>query len=168
MCVSSTPAARATYGDGSRGYDDDDQITPTLRPLNMYGYSKHLFDLWALKHELFDRIVGLKYFNVFGPYEDHKGDMRSVVQKSFHQINEGGRGGGEVSLFKSYRPDYADGEQKRDFIYVKDAVAVTLHFAEHRKHSGLFNCGTGVARTWKGSGPGGIRSDETRAEDQPD
>ena len=138
-------SSAATYGDGSRGYDDDDRITPTLHPLNMYGYSKHMFDLWALKNGLFDRIVGLKYFNVFGPYEDHKGDMRSVVQKSFHQIS----GGGEVALFKSYRPDYADGEQKRDFIYVKDAVAVTLHFAEHRQHSGLFNCGTGIARTWK-------------------
>jgi ADP-L-glycero-D-manno-heptose 6-epimerase len=138
-------SSAATYGDGSRGYSDDDRITPTLRPLNMYGYSKHLFDLWALKHCLFDRIVGLKYFNVFGPYEDHKGDMRSVVQKSFHQINSTG----EVSLFKSYKEGYADGEQKRDFIYVKDAVAVTLHFAEDRSHSDLFNCGTGIARTWK-------------------
>ena len=138
-------SSAATYGDGSRGYSDDDRITPTLCPLNMYGYSKHMFDLWALKHGLFDRIVGLKYFNVFGPYEDHKGDMRSVVQKSFHQIGKTG----EVSLFKSYKPGYADGEQKRDFIYVKDAVAVTLHFAEHRGSSGLFNCGTGIARTWK-------------------
>ena len=138
-------SSAATYGDGSRGYSDDDQITPTLRPLNMYGYSKHMFDLWALRHYLFDRIVGLKYFNVFGPYEDHKGDMRSVVQKSFHQINTTG----EVSLFKSYKEGYADGEQKRDFIYVKDAVAVTLHFAENRANSDLFNCGTGIARTWK-------------------
>jgi ADP-L-glycero-D-manno-heptose 6-epimerase len=104
-----------------------------------------MFDLWALKHQLFDKIVGLKYFNVFGPYEDHKGDMRSVVYKSFHQI----RGGGEVALFKSYKPEYADGEQKRDFIYVKDAVDVTLHFLEHRGSGGLFNCGTGQARTWK-------------------
>jgi len=138
-------SSAATYGDGSRGYSDDDLITPTLRPLNMYGYSKHMFDLWALRHCLFDRIVGLKYFNVFGPYEDHKGDMRSVVQKSFHQINTTG----EVSLFKSYKEGYADGEQKRDFIYVKDAVAVTLHFAQDRSHSDLFNCGTGIARTWK-------------------
>src|SRR6201996_3055636 len=75
-------SSAATYGDGSCGYDDDDAATPTLRPLNMYGYSKHMFDLWALKHRLFDRIVGLKYFNVFGPYEDHKDDMRSVVSKS--------------------------------------------------------------------------------------
>ena len=138
-------SSAATYGDGARGYSDDDRITPTLRPLNMYGYSKHMFDLWALKHGLFERIVGLKYFNVFGPYEDHKGDMRSVVQKSFHQIGKSG----EISLFKSYKEGYADGEQKRDFIYVKDAVAVTLHFARHRERSGLFNCGTGIARTWK-------------------
>jgi ADP-L-glycero-D-manno-heptose 6-epimerase len=111
----------------------------------MYGYSKHIFDLWAHKHKLFDRIAGLKYFNVFGPYEDHKGDMRSMVAKSYEQIQATGR----VELFKSYRPDYADGEQKRDFIYVKDAVAMTLHFLEHRNGGGLFNCGTGLARSWK-------------------
>jgi ADP-L-glycero-D-manno-heptose 6-epimerase len=138
-------SSAATYGDGSLGYSDDDKVTPTLRPLNMYGYSKHLFDLHALKHGLFDRIVGLKYFNVFGPYEDHKGEMRSVVQKSYHQILKHG----EVALFKSYKPEYADGQQKRDFIYVKDAVDVTLHFAGDRSRSGLFNCGTGIARTWK-------------------
>jgi ADP-L-glycero-D-manno-heptose 6-epimerase len=138
-------SSAATYGDGSQGYSDDDRITPTLHPLNMYGYSKHLFDLWALKNGLFDRIAGLKYFNVFGPYEDHKGDMRSVVQKAYHQINSDA----EVTLFKSYKAGYADGEQKRDFIYVKDAVDVTLHFAADRTHSGLFNCGTGQSRTWK-------------------
>jgi len=141
----------ATYGDGSQGYDDSDAATPTLRPLNMYGYSKQMFDLWALKHGLFDggdggNIVGLKYFNVYGPYEDHKGDMRSVVVKSFEQI----RSAGEVKLFKSYRPEYKDGEQMRDFIYVKDAVDVTLHFAlqDAGAPGGLFNCGTGKARTW--------------------
>ena len=133
----------ATYGDGSKGYSDEDAATPTLEPLNMYGYSKHMFDLWALKNGLFDRLVGLKYFNVFGPYEDHKADMRSVVQRSFHQIRESG----EVKLFKSYRKDYRDGEQQRDFVYVKDAVDVTLWFLDH-KASGLFNCGTGQARTW--------------------
>src|SRR5581483_2364374 len=133
-------SSAATYGDGGRGYSDDDSVTPTLRPLNMYGYSKHMFDLWALRHRLLDKIVGLKYFNVFGPCEDHKGDMRSVVHKSYHQINKDGK----VALFKSYRPDYADGEQKRDFIYVKDAVDVTLHFLNNRQ-GGLFNCGTGLA-----------------------
>ncbi|MGC1782422.1 MAG: ADP-glyceromanno-heptose 6-epimerase [Acidobacteriaceae bacterium] len=138
-------SSAATYGDGSNGYKDEDALLPTLRPLNMYGYSKHIFDLWAQKHRLFDRIAGLKYFNVYGPHEEHKGDMRSMVSKAYEQIQKCGK----IELFKSYRPDYADGEQMRDFIYVKDAVAVTLHFFEHRNVSGLFNCGTGKARSWK-------------------
>lgn len=137
-------SSAATYGDGAQGYSDDDGVTPSLVPLNMYGYSKHLFDLWALKHQLFDRIVGLKYFNVYGPYEDHKADMRSVVHKAYHQIRQSG----EITLFRSYKPEYADGQQKRDFIYVKDAVDATLHFASQRKGGGLFNIGTGQARTW--------------------
>lgn len=145
-------SSAATYGDGFRGYGDSDSMTPDLEPLNMYGYSKQMFDLWALKHGLFEsdaeggNIVGLKYFNVYGPYEDHKGDMRSVVVKSFEQIRQTG----EVRLFKSYRPEYRDGEQMRDFIYVKDAVDVTLHFAlqDAAAPGGLFNCGTGKARTW--------------------
>ncbi len=138
-------SSAATYGDGSQGYSDEDKITPSLRPLNMYGYSKHLFDLWALAQGLFDRIVGLKYFNVYGPYEDHKGDMRSVVVKSYEQIAQTGA----VKLFKSYRRQYKDGEQQRDFVYVRDAVDVTLHFAlEHRSGGGLLNCGTGEARSW--------------------
>lgn len=146
-------SSAATYGDGSCGYDDDDAVTPMLEPLNMYGYSKQMFDLWALKHGLFEdrggeegSIVGLKYFNVYGPHEDHKGDMRSVVVKSFEQVRQTG----EVKLFKSYRPEYKDGEQMRDFIYVKDAVDVTLHFAmqDAGAPGGLFNCGTGKARTW--------------------
>jgi ADP-L-glycero-D-manno-heptose 6-epimerase len=138
-------SSAATYGDGQAGYSDDDRVTPTLRPLNMYGYSKHMFDLWALQAKLFDRIVGLKYFNVFGPYEEHKGDMRSVVHKAYEQI----RCKGKVSLFKSYHPEIEDGDQKRDFIYVRDAVSVTLYFVENRDGGGLFNCGTGVARSWK-------------------
>ena len=138
-------SSAATYGDGGHGYSDDVAQLATLRPLNMYGYSKHMFDLWAWKHKLFDRIVGLKYFNVFGPYEDHKGEMRSMVAKAYEQIRKVGK----VELFKSYRPDYADGEQKRDFVYVKDAVAMTLHFLGHRDGGGLFNCGTGHARSWK-------------------
>jgi len=137
-------SSAATYGDGGRGYSDDDVSTPSLQPLNMYGYSKHMFDLWALRSGLFDQIVGLKYFNVFGPYEEHKGDMRSVVNKAYQQILEKA----DVSLFKSYKPEVSDGEQKRDFIYVNDAVNVTLHFLEYR-NGGLFNCGTGVARSWK-------------------
>jgi ADP-L-glycero-D-manno-heptose 6-epimerase len=138
-------SSAATYGDGSRGYSDDDQSTAQLQPLNMYGYSKHMFDLWAMKTGALQKIVGLKYFNVFGPYEDHKGDMKSVVAKAYRQIRETGK----VQLFKSYNHKYADGEQMRDFVYVKDAVAVTLSFLENRSVGGLFNCGTGKARTWK-------------------
>ncbi len=134
----------ATYGDGALGYSDDDEMTWKLKPLNMYGYSKHMFDLWALRNNLQDAIVGLKFFNVYGPREDHKGDMRSVVHKSFGQI----RDTGVVKLFKSYHPDYKDGEQVRDFVYVKDAVEVCLHFARNRRASGIFNVGTGTCRTW--------------------
>ena len=139
-------SSAATYGNGAEGYDDSDERTPMLKPLNMYGYSKHMFDLWALKQGLFENIVGLKYFNVFGPHEDHKGDMRSVVSKSYEQI----RATGVVKLFKSYKPKYKDGEQRRDFISVKDAVDVTLHFAlqDAGAPGGLLNCGTGKARTW--------------------
>jgi ADP-L-glycero-D-manno-heptose 6-epimerase len=137
-------SSAATYGDGSAGMDDDDSKLDTLRPLNMYGYSKHLFDLHAKRAGFLDDIVGLKYFNVFGPNEDHKGDMRSLVHKSFSQVkNEG-----VIRLFKSYRKDFRDGEQKRDFLYVKDAVAMTLHLAATKKAGGLFNIGSGVARTW--------------------
>jgi ADP-L-glycero-D-manno-heptose 6-epimerase len=137
-------SSAATYGDGTAGYSDEDSATANLQPLNMYGYSKHLFDLWAIQTGAIDRIVGLKYFNVYGPYEDHKGDMRSLVQKAYHQIIDRGC----LELFKSYRADYRDGEQKRDFIYVRDAVDVTLHFALNSQACGIFNCGTGMARTW--------------------
>jgi ADP-L-glycero-D-manno-heptose 6-epimerase len=119
-----------------------DQKWKNLR--NMYGYSKHLFDLWARRTGLLKKIVGLKYFNVFGPNEYHKADMRSFCIKAFEQITSTGK----VRLFKSYKPEYADGEQKRDFIYVKDAVDMTLFFYDNPKISGLFNIGTGKARTW--------------------
>ena len=137
-------SSAATYGDGAAGMADDDAKLDTLRPLNMYGYSKHLFDLHARRAGFLDRIVGLKYFNVFGPNEDHKGDMRSVVHKSFGQVRETG----VIRLFKSHRPDYRDGEQKRDFLYVKEAVAMTLYLAANEKAGGLFNIGSGQARTW--------------------
>lgn len=137
-------SSAATYGDGSKGYSDQTPLKE-LRPLNMYGFSKHLMDLWALKRGYLDKVVGLKYFNVYGPYEDHKGDMRSMVHKAWGQIKETGK----VKLFKSYRPEFADGEQMRDFVYVKDAVAVTLYFLDHRQIGGLYNCGTGQARSWK-------------------
>lgn len=137
-------SSAATYGDGAQGYSDADAATPSLVPLNMYGMSKHLFDLWALRNGVLGKIAGLKYFNVYGPGEDHKGDMRSVIHKAYGQIRETGA----VKLFKSYRPDYKDGEQVRDFVYVKDAVAVTLFCGENPRASGLFNCGTGQARSW--------------------
>ncbi len=137
-------SSAATYGDGSAGMDDDETKIESLRPLNMYGYSKQLFDLHAKRGGFLKQFVGLKYFNVFGPNEDHKADMRSLVHKSFAQVkNEG-----VIRLFKSYRKEYKDGEQKRDFLYVKDAVAMTLHLAANKKAGGLFNIGSGAARTW--------------------
>jgi ADP-L-glycero-D-manno-heptose 6-epimerase len=137
-------SSAATYGDGSKGYSDADEVTPALEPLNMYGYSKQMFDMWILKNRLQDLVVGLKYFNVYGPREEHKDEQRSVVSKAYRQIQETGK----VRLFKSYRPEYADGEQVRDFVYVKDAVEVTLAFHADLAISGIFNCGTGSARTW--------------------
>jgi ADP-L-glycero-D-manno-heptose 6-epimerase len=137
-------SSAATYGDGSAGMEDDDSLLDKLRPLNMYGYSKHLFDLHAKRAGFLNKIVGLKYFNVFGPNEDHKGDMRSLVHKSFAQVQKEG----VIRLFKSHRKDYKDGEQKRDFLYVKDCAAMTLHLAATPRANGLFNIGSGHARTW--------------------
>lgn len=115
-----------------------------LRPLNMYGYSKQLLDLWVRREGLLARCAGLKYSNVFGPNEAHKAQMRSVVMRAFEQA----RDTGVVCLFRSYRPDYADGEQERDFLYVKDAAAMSVWFLQHPEANGLFNVGSGVARTW--------------------
>jgi ADP-L-glycero-D-manno-heptose 6-epimerase len=137
-------SSAATYGDGSQGMEDDETKLDTLRPLNMYGYSKHLFDLHARRAGFLNKICGLKFFNVFGPNEGHKGDMRSLVHKSFAQVQEKG----SIQLFKSYRKEYKDGEQKRDFLYVKDCVAMTLHLAATPKANGLFNIGSGQSRTW--------------------
>ncbi|MBT8763025.1 ADP-glyceromanno-heptose 6-epimerase [Desulfohalobiaceae bacterium Ax17] len=137
-------SSAATYGDGTLGFDDDHAGLANLKPLNMYGYSKHLFDLWAQKKGLLDKIVGLKFFNVFGPNEYHKGDMKSVIAKAYSQIKDTGK----LKLFKSYRPEYGHGEQKRDFIYVKDCVQVMAWFLEHKEINGIFNLGTGKARSW--------------------
>jgi len=137
-------SSAATYGDGSRTFSDDDATTATLQPLNMYGYSKHLFDLWVLRNRLSGKITGIKFFNVFGPNEYHKGDMVSVVFKAFHQIVETGR----VKLFKSYRNEYRDGEQMRDFVYVLDCVNIMWWFLQHPEATGIFNLGSGTARTW--------------------
>lgn len=137
-------SSAATYGDGSLGFNDDNDFCFKLRPLNMYGYSKNLFDCWANRKGILNSIAGIKYFNVYGPNEAHKGDMRSVVHKAYGQIIETGK----VKLFKSLHPDYKDGEQKRDFVYVKDAVDMTLHFLNNKDKNGLYNVGTGNPRTW--------------------
>jgi ADP-L-glycero-D-manno-heptose 6-epimerase len=135
-------SSAATYGALEAELSDELDLR-ALRPLNAYGYSKHLFDLYANGTRLSEHICGLKYFNVFGPNEDHKGEMRSIVHKAYEQIREGG----SVRLFKSYRPEYRDGEQRRDFIYIKDAVAMTLHVAESDA-VGLYNVGSGSTHTW--------------------
>ena len=137
-------SSAATYGDGALGYADNERELPRLRPLNMYGYSKHMFDLLALRKGWLKSIVGLKYFNVFGPNEYHKDDMRSVINKAYPQVRDEGR----MRLFKSHRPDYRDGEQQRDFIYVKDAIDMTLFFLEHEEIGGIYNIGTGRAQSW--------------------
>lgn len=136
-------SSAATYGDGSNGMQDGTDNLHKLRPLNIYGYSKHLFDLYAQRNSFFDKIVGLKYFNVFGPNENHKGEMRSLVNKAYTQIRQTGK----LQLFKSANPNYQDGEFGRDFVYVKDAVEMTLHFLENRA-GGLFNVGSGKMHTW--------------------
>lgn len=135
-------SSAATYGNGSEGYAEDVPLR-RLRPLNPYGFSKHAFDLYAQRHGWLGRAVGLKYFNIFGPNENHKGDMRSVVCKAYRQVVETGR----VGLFRSHRPEFADGEQQRDFLYIKDAVAMTL-FLANSTAAGLFNIGSGRASTW--------------------
>ncbi|PCI27891.1 MAG: ADP-glyceromanno-heptose 6-epimerase [SAR324 cluster bacterium] len=137
-------SSAATYGDGSKGYSDECDLKE-LEPLNPYGFSKSLFDLWAERKGVLSKMVGLKFFNVYGPREDHKADMRSVIHKSYGQI----KAVGEVKLFKSHRPDYKDGEQLRDFVYVKDVVKVILFFLDHPEQNGIFNVGTGEARSFK-------------------
>lgn len=144
-------SSAATYGDGSAGMADGTDDLDKLKPLNIYGESKHVLDQFAARKGWFSKIVGLKYFNVFGPNENHKGEMRSLVNKAFDQINQTGK----LQLFKSANPDYADGEFGRDFIYVKDAVEMTLHFMEplaaasgSDKAGGLFNVGSGRMNTW--------------------
>jgi ADP-L-glycero-D-manno-heptose 6-epimerase len=136
-------SSAATYGEHADCVSETKPLE-TLRPLNMYGYSKHLFDLYAQNTGILPRITGVKYFNVFGPNENHKADMRSVVHKAYQQISSSG----VVQLFKSYRPEYPDGGQKRDFFYVKDAVDATIFLAEQVDGGGLFNLGSGEASTW--------------------
>jgi len=137
-------SSAATYGDGSAGMDDKETRLDQYRPLNGYAFSKQRFDLYAARRGLLNQFVGLKYFNVFGPNEGHKGDMRSVVHKAFQQVETSSK----IQLFKSYHPDYRDGEQKRDFLYVKDAVEMTIFLASNPLAAGIFNLGFGRARTW--------------------
>ncbi len=139
-------SSAATYGSGEAGMDDNSELPylRRLRPLNAYGYSKHMFDIYAARTGLLRRCIGVKYFNVFGPNEQHKGDMRSMVNKAHEQVIDSG----SIRLFKSYRDDVCDGQQERDFIYVTDAVAMTLHLAERSDAFGLFNVGSGRSETW--------------------
>lgn len=137
-------SSASIYGDGKRGYDDSPAKIKDYRPLNPYGESKYAFDKWIIEANLLPKVVGYRYFNVFGPNEYHKGDMRSMVSKAFDQINETGK----VKLFASTRAGYADGSEERDFVYVKDVNEVMAYFVEHPDKTGIFNLGTGKARSF--------------------
>ncbi len=138
-------SSAATYGDGEFGYDDDHSLVEKLKPLNLYGESKNDFDKWALKQKKTPpHWYGMKYFNVYGPNEFHKGRMASVIHSAFHQIKETGG----MKLFKSHNPDYENGGQLRDFVYVKDVVEVMMFLWEYEAESGLYNVGTGNARSF--------------------
>lgn len=139
-------SSAATYGSGEFGFADDEDALETLRPMNMYGYSKHLVDLWMKRQNVLKQVVGLKYFNVFGPNEYHKGRMASMVLKMMEKSQDGS----PFPLFKSTDPKYSDGGQMRDFIYVKDAVKMTAAFLDPKyfKVGGIYNIGLGIPTTW--------------------
>ncbi|HEY1061275.1 MAG TPA: ADP-glyceromanno-heptose 6-epimerase [Daejeonella sp.] len=138
-------SSAATYGLGEQGYDDDESKIPMLKPLNPYGDSKNDFDIWALEQEKKPYFwAGLKFFNVYGPNEYHKGRMASVIFHTFNQIKKTGA----MKLFQSHNPGFKDGEQMRDFVYIKDVVNVLYFLMHHRKDSGIYNLGTGKARTF--------------------
>lgn len=137
-------SSAATYGNGNNGYDDDISKIVNLSPLNMYGFSKHMFDLWLLNNNYLNKAIGIKFFNVFGPNEYHKSDMRSVICKNYEAAERDGL----IKLFKSYNPQYKDGEQRRDFIYIKDVVEVMYFLFKNPLKAGIFNIGTGKSRTW--------------------
>ena len=139
-------SSAATYGLGELGYDDDETLIPQLKPLNPYGDSKNEFDIWALAQEKKPFFwAGLKFFNVYGPNEFHKARMASVIFHAFYQIEKTDK----MKLFRSHNPDFKDGEQMRDFVYVKDLVNVCLFLMHHRRDSGIYNLGSGQARTFK-------------------
>jgi ADP-L-glycero-D-manno-heptose 6-epimerase len=137
-------SSAATYGDGKLGYDDNMSKIGDLLPLNIYGFSKHMFDLWLLNNDYLNRVTGIKFFNVFGPNEYHKGDMRSIICKSYNSVFNYG----VIKLFKSYDERYKNGDQCRDFIYVKDVVDVMYFLFKNPAKTGIFNLGTGKSRTW--------------------
>ena len=137
-------SSAATYGNGEKGYNDNESEIEHLTPLNPYGYSKQFFDLWLLREGFQKNVAGIKFFNVYGPNEYHKGDLRSMVLKAWQQI----RTTGKVKLYKSYRTEYKDGEQKRDFIYIKDCLEPLWWLTQHDEVNGIFNLGTGKARSW--------------------
>ena len=138
-------SSAATYGNGEVGFSDSHSNVSNLRPLNLYGWSKHDFDVWALKQTRTPPFwTGLKFFNVYGPNEYHKGRMASVVYHAFNKIRETG----QMKLFRSHHKDYKDGEQSRDFIFVEDITDVMLFFMDHQENSGIYNVGTGKARSF--------------------
>lgn len=137
-------SSAATYGAGELDYSDDDELAPRLRPLNEYGRSKQIFDLWVLENKLQESLVGFKFFNVYGPNEYHKADMHSMVNKGYHQIKDTGK----LRLFKSHKDGYGDGEQRRDFIYIKDALEMVWYFIDNPGKNGIVNIGTGHSHTW--------------------
>ena len=137
-------SSAAVYGDGAEGFCDAEDVLPRLRPLNKYGYSKLRFDVEAARSGMLERIAGARFFNVFGPNEYHKGPMRSMVLKAWEQVSACGT----VQLFRSHRPDYADGGQKRDFVYVRECAEILARLLDHPAANGIFNVGSGRAETW--------------------
>ncbi|HSX25298.1 MAG TPA: ADP-glyceromanno-heptose 6-epimerase [Candidatus Andersenbacteria bacterium] len=141
-CIYASSAA--TYGNGEHGYNDDEKLFDQLEPLNLYGKSKLLVDIWSRDGGFLQQAVGLRFFNVFGPNEWHKESMMSVIAKKYPDM-AAGKG---ITLFKSYEKKYKDGEQKRDFIYIQDAVRAVLFFLDNKSLAGIYNVGTGIARSW--------------------
>jgi ADP-L-glycero-D-manno-heptose 6-epimerase len=137
-------SSASTYGKEEKNFSDCEDNIENLVPANLYGLSKNIFDIWVVSNKFHNKFVGLKFFNVYGFNEEHKGEMRSVISKGYDQIKQEGR----IKLFKSYRKEYKDGEQKRDFVYVMDVCDVIWFFMENKNKKGIFNVGTGKARSF--------------------